>query len=1098
MFPRSARNDSWLAGVRLWALWASLPLSLAFPAQVCRAQGDLPSAGNDSPRTGPYRFLTNTAQFKALSEKDYLNECRFRLTGVVTLVDTNRDLLVLQDASGAVALNFNVRDRSLQVGQFVSVAGTNCFPYVVNFPDYPFHPSVRDVRSSFEAPPGAGDYYLTRMRGYLHPTKSGEYTFWIASDNSSELWLSTNEDPTRSRRIAFISRYNWVSPHEWSRFFSQRSESIFLEAGHSYYIEALQEQTTQADHLSVAWRGPEMNRAVISGQYLTPWMASHGSTTETKGILREYWTNYSAGNLAPLTTPRAFESALTVDKVQLTVLGEGKLPDPMYVTVNQNLLPEENFRWVWLQGQVKFAGVDGNVAFLELSGGPAQIQVRASHWTPELASGARDRLVRIEGVCEGMYDRNGTLVRGLIWASAKNSISLVGSERTTLSPIAMDPPASSTTASTNSALSGFYGTRGIVTFNDRVFDKDYLWIQEDAAPVFVSLKDRRYKNQLKVGQWIDLGGPLQPGKYVPTISPLVMTELGWRPMPVPMSQPIQLPVSENWEGRWTEVEGIVHSVNSNGTICLLGMAGPICLWIGKTPSNYLGCYVDARIRARGVLTLTVLDAPLLLVPSRIHLDVEEEAPKDPFELPPTSIADLVSRSLEESSLHRVRLSGEVTYQEGRSFLMQDDSGGVRVQTLSDSKVKPGEAVEVVGFPAMNGGIPTLTEALVRYRNVTQRSGTKELDLNEAVSVRQIGTLIHVSANVLSQKTAGAFQVLELQEQQRVFEATLANELGHLPTIAPGSRLALVGVCDYETIAPPAAGRTGIEKSSAGPLNIRLRSPVDVSVLSGPPWWTWKRTAALVGTLFTVLTASFLWIHLLRGRLLRQRAAQTAFSQQILQNLESERRRIAGNLHDGLGQNLLVIKNQALLALQNDADESLLRQRLDEISGVASQAIEEVRQITHGLRPYQLDRLGLTQAIRATVSRTSANSPILFATRTDDIDGVFDQESEIHVYRIVQEAVNNVVKHSDATEAVVVIKKREASVTLSIRDNGRGFDVQSAQPSEFGYGLSGITERIRILGGTLMIDSCPGGGTHLTVEVPVLRKRNARSDNINRR
>src|SRR5204863_7095993 len=133
------------------------------------------------------------------------------------------------------------------------------------------------------------------------------------------------------------------------------------------------------------------------------------------------------------------------------------------------------------------------------------------------------------------------------------------------------------------------------------------------------------------------------------------------------------------------------------------------------------------------------------------------------------------------------------------------------------------------------------------------------------------------------------------------------------------------------------------------------------LLSGPPWWAWQRTGTLVGTLFTVLGAALLWIYLLRRRLGRQRAAQTVFSQQILQNLESERRRIAGNLHDGLGQNLLVIKNQALLALQNDADETLLRQRLDEISGVASQAIEEVRQITHGLRPYQLDRLGLTHA-----------------------------------------------------------------------------------------------------------------------------------------
>ena len=202
-------------------------------------------------------------------------------------------------------------------------------------------------------------------------------------------------------------------------------------------------------------------------------------------------------------------------------------------------------------------------------------------------------------------------------------------------------------------------------------------------------------------------------------------------------------------------------------------------------------------------------------------------------------------------------------------------------------------------------------------------------------------------------------------------------------------------------------------------------------------------------------------------------------------VEEERRRIAVNLHDSLGQILLAIKNHALLAMQRPPDEQGLRQRMDEISGASSQAIEEVRQITHGLRPYQLDRLGLTQAIRASVGQASANSSILFATRVEDIDGLFDKDAEIHVYRIVQEAVTNVVKHSAATEAAVVIKKRTDAVLLSIRDNGRGFDpAQTSAPShELGFGLTGITERVRVLGGTLAIDSHPGAGTSLTVEVP---------------
>jgi signal transduction histidine kinase len=270
----------------------------------------------------------------------------------------------------------------------------------------------------------------------------------------------------------------------------------------------------------------------------------------------------------------------------------------------------------------------------------------------------------------------------------------------------------------------------------------------------------------------------------------------------------------------------------------------------------------------------------------------------------------------------------------------------------------------------------------------------------------------------------------------------------------------------------------------------LRSPQDVAVLSGPPWWTWRKIAMLVGTLLTILGVTLLWVHLLHRRLERQQAAQLAFSRHVLERLENERRRIAVNLHDSLGQTLMVIKNHAILAIDRPPEEPGLRNRLEEISGATSQAIEEVRRITHGLRPYQLDRLGLTQAVRALTDRASRHNSILFASRINDIDDLFDKDSEIHVYRIVQEAITNVVKHSAATEATVVVKKWPSVVSLSIRDNGRGFDPakQSAQRHDLGYGLSGITERVRILKGTLAIDSKPGEGTSLTVEVPIPNPR----------
>jgi signal transduction histidine kinase len=1036
----------------------------------------------------PGHQVTNVAKFSTLSGADYLAGCDFKLTGVVTLVDTNRDLLVLQDQTGAVALNFRIKGRGLEVGQLVTLDGTNCCPYHVSFPDYPYRPSGWDIRGSFEAPMNWSEYYLTRMRGFLRPQVTGNYRFWIASDNSSELWLSTSADPSRIRKIASIGRFDWVAPHEWSRFPSQHSDSIQLKAGETYYLEALQEQTTEADNLSVGWQQPlpgETAISVIDGSCLTPWSEDRSpGMAATNGILREYWTNFTAGFLEGIGGARAFESALTVREVRVHIDGRGELPNPDRIALNQRLPAAKNYRWVRTDGVVRFKAADEKGVVFELFDGQGTVRAHAGKWSEKLLQHSSNATVRVEGVCEGVYDLKGTLMPGLIWAPAENSVSIIAAATTNAFTPGLEQPAQSTT-SNNPAMQGFYGIRGVVTFNDRVFGKDLAFVQADNTAMLVAFGGHPFKSRLKVGQAVDLGGALEPGKYVPVITPLVVTELGWFSMPIPIVQPLGLPDSGNREGKWNELEGVVHSVNSNGTLSIVGKDGSACLWVGQTSSNILAHYMDAKLSARGVLMSGILDAPLLLIPSRDCVDVEEEAPEHPFGMARRSISEILSQGTETWRLHRVRVSGEVTYSDAQSFFIQDREAGIRVRTSHQPPVEVGARVEVLAFPTLDDSTRALTEALVRPANLVEHVSPKDLDLGETSSFRQSGALVNVSAVLLARKTNGLNQVLELQKQQRVFVATLPIGQGLLPDILPGSRLQVVGVCDDETTASPLVREGPPSALFLTSLNILLRNPRDVVVLGGPPWWTWKRAATLVGMLVAILAGALLWVHLLHRRLGRQKAAQIVFSRRVLERLEDERRRIAVNLHDSLGQTLLVIKNQAILAIQRPPQEQTMRHRLDEISGATSQAIDEVRRITHGLRPYQLDRLGLTQAIRASVSQASENSSILFASRVEDLDGLLEKDAEIHFYRIVQEAVTNVVKHSAATEAAVVIKKRPSLVSLSIRDNGRGFNPEKPYPQtpDLGYGLSGIAERVRILGGTLVIQSRPGEGTSLMVEAP---------------
>jgi signal transduction histidine kinase len=539
------------------------------------------------------------------------------------------------------------------------------------------------------------------------------------------------------------------------------------------------------------------------------------------------------------------------------------------------------------------------------------------------------------------------------------------------------------------------------------------------------------------------------------------------------------------EGRWSELEGVVHAVNTNGTLTLMGNTGLACLWLGKTRPDQTAGWVDAKLRVRGVLLQHVMDAPLLLIPSLDFVDLEESPPQEPFSIPRIPVAKLLSEKIKAARLHRVRVVGEVTYCDPDSFFIQDESGGVRVQAANKAGIKTGDTLQVLAFPAVNGSTHILAEALVQPIHLAATVLPKNLELHESSASSQNGTLVQADAVLLGQMTNATLQILELQDQLRIFTATLATGHGNLPALTPGSRLLVSGVRGDQMMVTPQPE----EKSGSTPflssLNILLRQPQDVVVLSGPPWWTWKRTVTLVGMLLLTLAMASLWVHLLRRRLEHQQAARLAFSQHVLGKLEEERKRIASNLHDSLGHTLLVIKNHALLAAQSPSDGQEIQGRMDQISGVTTQAIEEVRRIAQGLRPSQLDRLGLTETLRALVNRASENNSISFASRVEEIDGLFDKDAEIHLFRIVQEAITNIVKHSSSTEAAVVVKKLETAVLLSVRDNGRGFDPAelSARQHSLGYGITGITERVRILKGTLALDSRPGTGTRLIVEIP---------------
>ncbi len=135
--------------------------------------------------------------------------------------------------------------------------------------NYPDNPTGVDYPASFEAPTNWLDEYGTRMRGYLYPQITGDYTFWISTDDNGELWLSTDDNPANATMIANVP--GWSSSQEWFKFPEQQSATISLVAGERYYIEALQKEGGGGDNLAVAWQVPGGTLAVIDGGYLSPY-----------------------------------------------------------------------------------------------------------------------------------------------------------------------------------------------------------------------------------------------------------------------------------------------------------------------------------------------------------------------------------------------------------------------------------------------------------------------------------------------------------------------------------------------------------------------------------------------------------------------------------------------------------------------------------------------------------------------------------------------------------------------------------------------------------------------------------------------------------
>jgi len=249
-----------------------------------------------------------------------------------------------------------------------------------------------------------------------------------------------------------------------------------------------------------------------------------------------------------------------------------------------------------------------------------------------------------------------------------------------------------------------------------------------------------------------------------------------------------------------------------------------------------------------------------------------------------------------------------------------------------------------------------------------------------------------------------------------------------------------------------------------------KNPLRYSFTILPPFWKTWWFYMFIGIGFLIIILSIFYRQKTKAEY--NQKVQEKFTREIIEAQEEERKRISKGLHDGIGQNLLLIKN------------SLRLKKVVEMENMVSTTIEEVRTISRNLHPFQLEKFGLTKALESMIEELDQSfDNIIFTEEIDVIDGLFSKEQEINIYRIVQECINNIIKHANASAARLVIQKQIKNIEMTVLDNGKGFDLEKNKDIINSLGLKSIRERVKYLNGTVLFDSKVNRGTKITLLIP---------------